>query len=47
MFKQLDSHAIVPDPVKMAENEMRLKNIKRKYDPMNLFKHNPCNITPD
>eukprot|EP00112_Aurelia_sp_Birch-Aquarium-sp1_P017902 Seg42.6_Seg42.7 transcript_id=Seg42.6_Seg42.7/GoldUCD/mRNA.D3Y31 product="FAD-linked oxidoreductase" protein_id=Seg42.6_Seg42.7/GoldUCD/D3Y31 len=47
MFKQLDSHAIVPDQVKMAENEIRLKNIKRKYDPMNLFKHNPCNITPD
>jgi len=47
MFSKLEMYAMVPDPQSVAANERRLKALKTKYDPGNLFSNNPCNIIPD
>ena len=47
MFSKLEMYAMVPDPQSVAANERRLKALKTKYDPGNLFVNNPCNIIPD
>lgn len=47
MFSKLEKCAMAPDPATVAAYGKRLKAIKTKYDPGNVFINNPCNIVPD
>ena len=47
MFSKLEKYAMVPDPESVAVYNRRLKALKTKYDPNNIFINNPCNILPD
>eukprot|EP00795_Rhopilema_esculentum_P010196 gene10196-18873_t len=46
IFTKLQSHAMTAKPSDVSMTEQKLKAIKQKYDPENLFKNNPCNILP-
>ena len=47
MFSKLEKYALAPDPATVAAYGRRLKALKTKYDPGNVFINNPCNIVPE